>query len=101
MGTRMPKALLIGENAQGSSYLAKRLQERGLECSFATSYQEASSLLRVQGFGLVLSPMRLRDGSLFPLIGLLRGSRITMFYYYAVEDASLQMPWHRSWPLTL
>lgn len=92
MGTRMSKALLIGENAQGSSYLAKRLQGRGLECSFARSYEEASSLLRAQTFGLALSPMRLRDGSLFPLIGLLHGSDITLFYYYAVEDGCLWLP---------
>ncbi len=92
MRTSVPKVLLIGENAQGSSYLAKRLQGRGFECSFATSYQEASSLLRAQCFGLVLSPMRLRDGSFFPLIDLFHGSGITIFYYFVVEDGCLWLP---------
>ena len=66
MESGRPKALLIGENPQGSSYLAKRLQERGCECEFAFSYQEACWLFRTQDFDLVLSPMRLRGGSLFP-----------------------------------
>ena len=92
MEPRTPKALLIGENPQGSSYLAKRLQERGCECEFAVSYQEACSLLGAQGFDLVLSPMRLRSSSLFPLIGLLDGSGITLFYSHAVEDGCWWLP---------
>src|ERR1019366_8592370 len=92
MESRRPKALLIGENPQGSSYLAKRLQERGCECEFAGSYQEACWLLRAQDFDLVLSPMRLRGGSLFPLIDLLDGSGITLFYSHAVEDGWWWLP---------
>ena len=92
MGSRRAKALLIGENPQGSPYLAKRLEERGCECEFALSYQEACWLLRAQDFDLVLSPMRLRGGSLFPLIGLLDGSGITLFYSHAVEDGCWWLP---------
>ena len=92
MEPRKPKALLIGENPHGSWYLAKHLQERGCECEFAVSYREACSLLMTQGFDLVLSPMRLRDGSLFPLIGLLDGSGITLFYSHAVEDGCWWLP---------
>ena len=66
MKPRRPKAMLIGETPQGSSYLAKPLQERGCVCEFAVSFQEACSLLSAQGFDLVLSPTRLRNGSLFP-----------------------------------
>jgi len=92
MGTRIPKALLIGENAQGSSYLAKRLQVRGLECSFATSYQEACSVLSAQSFDLVLSPMRLREVSFFSLIDLLEESGATLFYSHAVEESCRWLP---------
>jgi CheY-like chemotaxis protein len=92
MELRRPNVLLIGENPQGSSYLAKRLQRHGCECEFAVSYREACSLLGAQGFDLVLSPMRLRDGSLFPLIGLLDGSGITLFYSHAVEDGYWWLP---------
>ena len=87
-----PKAMLIGGNPQGSSYLAKRLQERGCECEFAVSFQEACSLLSAQGFDLVLSPTRLGDGSLFPLISLLDGSGITLFYFHAVENGCWWLP---------
>ena len=84
--------MLIGENPQGYSYLAERLQERGCDCEFAVSFQEACSLLSAQGFDLVLSPTRLRDGSLFPLIGLLDGSGITLFYFHAVENGCWWLP---------
>jgi CheY-like chemotaxis protein len=92
MEPRRPKVLLIGETSQRSSYLAKRLQGRGCECEFALSYQEACWLLRAQDFDLVLSPMRLRDGSLFALIALLDGSGITLFYSHAVEDGCWWLP---------
>jgi hypothetical protein len=87
-----PTALLIGESPQGSSNLAKRLQARGCECDFAVSSQEASSMLRAERFDLVLSPMRLRDGSLFSLINLLNGSGITLFFSYVVEDGCWWLP---------
>ena len=92
MELRRPNVLLIGESPQGSWYLAKRLQGRGCECEFAVSYQEACSALMARGFDLVLSPMRLRDGSLFPLIGLLDGSGITLFYSHPVEDGCWWLP---------
>jgi hypothetical protein len=91
-----PKALLIGENAQGSSHLAKLLQERGCTCSFATSYREACSLLNGERFDLVLSPTRLRDCSIFPLLSLLEGSCVTLFYFQLVEDGCWWLPALRS-----
>lgn len=92
MESNRPKALLIGESPQGSSYLTKRLQESGCECAFAVTCREACSLLTAHDFDLVLSPMRLRDGSLYPLMGLLDGSSITLFYYLPVEDGCLWLP---------
>jgi hypothetical protein len=92
MRTKLPKTLLIGENPQGSSYLATRLQGQGCGCAFATSYQEACSSLRSQSFELVLSPLRLRGVTVFPLIDLLAGSRITLFYSHAVEQGCWWLP---------
>ena len=92
MESRRPKALLIGEKPQGSSYLAKRLQRRGCECEIAVSYQEACLLLGAQSFDLVLSPFRLRDDSAFPLVGLLDGSTTTLFYSQPVEDGCWWLP---------
>jgi len=87
-----PEALLIGENPQGCSYLAKRLQERGCACSFAASHQGAYLLLVARKFDLVLSPMRLRDTSFFFLMQLLAGSDVTLFYSHAVEDSCWWLP---------
>jgi CheY-like chemotaxis protein len=92
MESRRPKALLIGENPQGSSFLPKRLERRGCECEFAVSYQEACSLLGAQGFDLVLSPFKLRGHSAFPLVGLLDGSTTTLFYSQPVEDGCWWLP---------
>jgi CheY-like chemotaxis protein len=92
METGKSKVLLIGENHQGSSYLAKRLEEHGCECVFATSSQEVDSLLRTHEFDLVLSPMRLGDDSLFPLIRRLDGSDIALYFFHAVEDGCLWLP---------
>ena len=92
MGFRKPRVLLIGETINDSSYLAKRLEERGCECSFAKSYRESASLIRQREFDLVLSPGRLRDGSGYALIGQLSGSGTTLFYYYAVERGCWWLP---------
>lgn len=86
------KALLIGESRQGCSYLANRLQERGCKCEFARSFEEADSLLRAQEYNFVLSATRLQDHSLFPLIDLLEGSGITLFYSHPVEDGCWWLP---------
>jgi DNA-binding NtrC family response regulator len=92
MGFRKPKVLLIGETINDSSYLAKRLEERGCHCSFAKSYQESASLLRQGDFDLVLSPARLRDCSGSSLIDQLNGSGATLFYYHAVERGCWWLP---------
>ena len=86
------KALLIGESRQGCSYLANRLQQRGCKCEFATSFQEADSLLRAKEYDFVLSATRLQNHSLFPLIDLLEGSGITLFYSHPVEDGCWWLP---------
>src|SRR5580658_4881151 len=91
-----PRALLIGENSQGSSHLVKLLEGHGCQCSFATSYQEACSLLGTRHFDLVLSPIRLRECSVFPLVDFLAGSDVTMFYFQLVEDGCWWLPALRS-----
>ena len=96
MKAREPRALLIGENSQGSSHLVKLLEGQGCDCSFATSYQDACSLLGTQPFDLVLSPIRLRDCSIFPLASLLEGSAVTLFYFQLVEDGCWWLPALRS-----
>jgi hypothetical protein len=86
------KALLIGESFLGSSHLAKHLQQRSCHCAYATSYETVRSLIQVRDFNLVLSPMRLRDESFFPLIDLLGGSDVTLFYCCPVELGGWWLP---------
>ncbi len=89
---RKPKVLLIGENPQGSSHLANRLQRRGFECVFALSHEEACSLLRAQRFDLVLTPVRMAGGSALSLVALLEGSSTTLFYFEPVENGCWWLP---------
>jgi hypothetical protein len=90
------RALLIGESSQGSWHLIKHLERYRCDCRCVTSYQEARSTLKAQRFDLVLSSMRLRDSSLFPLVSQLEGSQITLFYFQAVEEACWWLPALRS-----
>ena len=86
------KALIVGETTQGSSYLVKRLGERGCKCEFATSYEEANWLLRTENFCLVLSPTTLRARNLLPLMDLLEGSNASLFYAHLVELGCWWLP---------
>lgn len=92
MGDDRPRALLIGERFLGSSHLAKYLQQHGCHCQFATSYDGVRSLLRARHFDIVLSPMKLRDASLIPLIEWLDGSDVTLFYCFPVESGGWWLP---------
>jgi len=91
-----PTALLIGESPQGYSYLAKRLQERGCDCEFATTWQEAESRLQARNFDVVLSPARLRGHGMLALSTQLDQCGTTLFYSYAVEDGCWWLPAIRS-----
>jgi hypothetical protein len=92
MNATEPRVLLIGENSQGSLHLIKRLARRGCDCRFATSYRDAISLLTAQDFDLVLSPTRIADSSVFPLVGVFKGSRTTWFCFLAVEEGCWWLP---------
>ena len=92
MESRKPSVLLIGETAQGSSYLSIRMETRGCECSFASSCREAFLILRGRKFDLVLCPTTLRDGSLHSIMSLLEGSGTTVFFSCMVEDGCWWLP---------
>lgn len=86
------KALLIRENLQGYGQMERYLRVCGCECRSAASYKEACTLLGTNDFDLVLSPMRLPNTSLFPLLNLLSDSRVTLFYWIAVDGGCLWLP---------
>ena len=86
------KVLLVGESAQGSSYLANRLRLWGCQCEFATSCEEMLALLKDEDVYLVLCPLRLNRRSLLPLMELFEGSRISLFYSLQVEETCWWLP---------
>jgi len=87
-----PKALFVGERPLRGSHLADHVSERGCDCTFAVSYDEACSFLKAERFDFVFSPMRLHCVTLFPLMDLLEGSEATLFYLYGAEDGFWCLP---------
>src|SRR5262245_37993614 len=90
--TPNPTVLLLGENAQGSGYLLKRLEGKKCSCTFAKSCDEARSLFAIKEFDLVLSPLRLRDEKASCFIDLLAGSRTNLFFFQLVEEGCWWLP---------
>jgi hypothetical protein len=91
MKKRKSSVFLVGESVQGSSLVAS-MDRREFECTFATSCREAFLSLQNREFDLVLSPTRLRDGTLYPLMSLLEGSSTTLFYSHPVERGCWWLP---------
>ena len=92
MEKKVPRVLMIGEDAEESSYLASRLRDCGCECSFARTRRNAFHILHDQRFDLVLSVTSVCDGTLYFIMNLLEGSATTVFYYYVVEDGCWWLP---------
>ena len=82
------KVLLVGECASPHSQIAQRLASWNAECQFATTYSEASELLKHETFRLVISGPNLRNGSA-SLIPLLEGFPTTPFCSHSIEDSCL------------
>ena len=86
MNTRAVKVLLVGDGIRNALILQNHLQRQGCEIFFATSYGEATEMLKERQFDLVLSEFMLSDGTAYQLASALRGTRTTMFFSNAVED---------------
>lgn len=92
MGDQKLRALLVSESRTGRSHLSEHLRGKGCECILAASSDEARYHLQARTFHFVFSPMRLNALSLFPLMDLLEGSEVTLFYFYAVEEGAWCLP---------
>ncbi len=92
MSSRAPHILLAGESLCDALPLVESLQKWGFELHIATSYQEARKVLEQFGCELVLSKMRLRDASAYPLISLLAGSRTTLYFFLPVHRSCWWLP---------
>ena len=89
---KTPKILMICASPSGMSFLAARLRQWACEVHFASSCKEAYTVVRNEGFDLVLSEFRLSDGSPYPLAESLVGSRTTIVYSYPAETDSWWLP---------
>ncbi len=85
-------ALLVGISAASASTCVRWLQGHSCECHFATSYREACELLLQRHFHLVLSEMRLADGSAYPLLSRLEGTHSTLFFRVTVDRGCWWLP---------
>lgn len=73
------RILLVGGSLNQHSQFAQRLACWGAECQHAPSCSQACALLKEQTFDLVISRMKLTDGSAAQMIPLLEGSPCTLF----------------------
>jgi hypothetical protein len=73
------RILLVGEGLNQHSQLAQCLVRWGAECQYASSSSQACALLKEQVFDLIISPLRLADGSALQMTPLLEGSHVTLF----------------------
>ena len=90
MSQESVRVLLLGEHANGSSYLLRRLETLGCDCSFATSTLEAASAAGWRPFHLILSTSILHESD--PLLGVLGERNCTVFYSFPVEDGCWWLP---------
>ena len=90
MEASLVKALLLGENASGSSYLKLQLENRGCHCWFAHSTKEAAAAYQEHKFDLILSTLLLTKFD--PLLVLLSSSTCKIFQCQLHEDSRLWMP---------
>jgi hypothetical protein len=73
------KILLVGESLNQHSQIAQRLACWGADRQYASSCSQACTLLKEQAFDLVISRLKLTDGSAAQMIPLLEGSPATLF----------------------
>lgn len=87
-----PRILLVGDSETRPFHLSERLAEWGGECEFASCRADVASLIRSQRFDLILSRMRLSDGSAFELIPLVNGRPTSLFSYLPTKDGCWWLP---------
>jgi hypothetical protein len=84
------KVLLLGESAQGLSFLLRHLQQQGCDCMFATSTEGAIALIAGQRFHLILTTRPLHE--IDSLLPMLSGSDCAIFCCYPVQDSCWWLP---------
>jgi len=73
------RILLVGEGLDQHSQVAQCLACWGAERHYASSVRQACALLKEQAFDLIISRLKLTDGSALQMAPLLEGSPATLF----------------------
>jgi hypothetical protein len=92
MENRKVKVLLAGESVADALSVAEFLRNWGCEAHIATSLAEAQEVIAKHEYDLVLSEVRLQDGSAYPLIAYLAGTPITLFFFQPVREGCWWLP---------
>jgi hypothetical protein len=92
MDSRGIEVLLVGQSARSSFQLLQWLDNQGCQCSFASTYRDACTLISQTAFDLVISQLELPDRTAYPLLDWLRGSTATLFFSKTLENGCLWLP---------
>ena len=85
--------LLVGEGFHvGAQTLPDRLRHYGFRCHFADTMRAALQCLKSRGVDVLLSQMRLPDGSGFGLVATLAGLPVTAFLSVPLEKSCVWLP---------
>jgi hypothetical protein len=84
--------LLVGQSFQSPNRLTHRLRRWGYRCHFAGNMRTARQLLRSVRVDVVLSDMRLSDGTGMALLGILAGLAVTAFLCFPLETSCFWLP---------
>jgi hypothetical protein len=84
--------LLVGQSFQTPHGLTEWLQRWGFHCHFARNMRTAREMLRATRVDVVLSDMRLSDGTGIALLGILAGLAVTAFLCLPVETSCFWLP---------
>jgi hypothetical protein len=84
--------LLVGQSFQSPNRLTNRLRRWGFRCHFAGNMRAARELLRSVRVDVVLSDMRLSDGTGIALLGILAGLAVTAFLCFPLETSCFWLP---------
>jgi DNA-binding NtrC family response regulator len=87
-----PTALIVVSELRAAEALMKRLVARGCNVRVATTCREVRALLETQVFEVVLSPVRLPDGSVYKLMPLVIGKPTTLAFLFTVQDGAWWLP---------
>ena len=84
--------LLVGKSANEYSLLEQQLSSWGGKCRFATWHQEVREALRRETIGLVISELRLVDGSALRIMPLVEGSAASLYSFQPTSNGCLWLP---------